>query len=327
MFLIVRFKIFDRLDDRKNAMDTKYFKTLKAILETGSFQKAAQALHYTQSTVTFHVQQLERIFSIKLFNKVGRKMELTQIGREILPYVDTILQATEQIENYGKEISEMRGTLKLVAPDSVLIYVLQDAIQQFVQEAPNIQLIVNSLPSDEINHAVLDGVADIGINCDRGIYFKSIQYQHGAPFHACLVAAPDWNGEELDFITPRQCKNISMICNEPTSSYQRQMNRYLAERDIVLKPYMKMQSIEAVKRSVMNRLGVAYIPLFSVEKEIENRCLQKIPTTMDSYVFTSVILYHKDRWVSPQMKLFLQICTEQWEKVFSDIKSHGEGVS
>ena len=47
MFLIVRFKIFDRLDDRKNAMDTKYFKTLKAILETGSFQKAAQALHYT----------------------------------------------------------------------------------------------------------------------------------------------------------------------------------------------------------------------------------------------------------------------------------------
>ena len=78
-------------------MNTKYLLTLKAILETGSFQKAADSLNYTQSTVTFQMKQLEEELSIKLFEKIGRKMVLTQAGKDILPCFESILQAEEQI--------------------------------------------------------------------------------------------------------------------------------------------------------------------------------------------------------------------------------------
>ena len=73
-------------------MDLKYLATIKAILETGSFQKAATRLNYTQSTVTFQVRQLEAELRVQLFERVGRRMVLTQAGQEILPY----------IENYAK---------------------------------------------------------------------------------------------------------------------------------------------------------------------------------------------------------------------------------
>lgn len=73
-------------------MNTKNLLTLKTILETGSFQKAANKLNYTQSTVTFQMKQLEEELSIKLFEKIGRKMELTQAGKDILPYIDTVLK-------------------------------------------------------------------------------------------------------------------------------------------------------------------------------------------------------------------------------------------
>ena len=149
------------------SMNTKNLHTLKAILETGSFQKAADKLNYTQSTVTFQMKQLEEELSIKLFEKIVRKMELTQAGKDILPYVDTILQGIEQINNYGKNLSDIKGSLKLAIPDSILIYTMQPFIQKFLHEAPNVQLVINSIQSGEINQSVVDGTADIGIICEK----------------------------------------------------------------------------------------------------------------------------------------------------------------
>lgn len=63
-------------------MDLRYFMTFKTILETGSFQHAANKLGYTQSTVTFHISQPEGAFSIKLFEKIGRrKLDFPQTGQ------------------------------------------------------------------------------------------------------------------------------------------------------------------------------------------------------------------------------------------------------
>src|SRR5699024_815723 len=111
---------------------------------------------------------LEDELSIQLFEKVGRRMELTQAGKDILPYVEKILQNVEQIHNYNKGASEITGTLRLVAPDSIFIYVMQPVIKEILHDAPHIQLIINSLPSDDINQAIVNGAADIGIDCDKG---------------------------------------------------------------------------------------------------------------------------------------------------------------
>ncbi|MCI8300795.1 MAG: LysR family transcriptional regulator [Lachnospiraceae bacterium] len=297
-------------------MNTKNLITLKTILETGSFQNAADKLNYTQSTVTFQMKQLEEELSIKLFEKIGRKMELTQAGKDILPYVETILQATEQINNYGKSLSEITGTLRLAIPDSILIYNMQSLIQSFLHKAPNIQLVINSLPSDEINHAIINGIADIGIDCDKGNYPDTIIHKLLSPFRACLVAAPFADTKELDFISPHQRKSLSMICNEPNSNYQRGITEYLERKDIILNPYMKMQSIEAVKRSVMNNLGIAYVPIFAIREELKNGSLIQIKTELDERMYTSVCVYHKNKWISPQMQLVLQLLDDREEREY-----------
>ena len=229
-------------------MNTKNLLTFKTILETGSFQKAADKLSYTQSTVTFQIKQLEEELALKLFEKIGRKMELTQAGKDILPYVDTILQGAEQINNYGKSLSEITGLLKLAIPDSILIYTMQPFIQAFLHEAPNVQLVINSLQAGKVNQAVVDGTADIGVNCEKDNYPNSIIYKKLGTYRALLVSAPFANSSLLDFITPHQRKPFSLICNEPDGYYQLDMDKYLAGKDIVLNPPMKVQSIEAVKR-------------------------------------------------------------------------------
>lgn len=297
-------------------MNTKNLTTFKTILEAGSFQKAADKLSYTQSTVTFQMKQLENELSLKLFEKIGRKMELTQVGKDILPYVETILQAAEQIGNYGKELSEITGSLRVAVPDSILIYNMQPFIQTFRHDAPNIQLVINSLPSDDINQAIINGIADIGIDCDKGIYPDTIVHNHLSPFKSCLVSSPFLSEKEQDFISPHQHKSLSMICNEPNSNYQRGITEYLTGKDIVLNPYMKMQSIEAVKRSVMNNLGIAYIPIFAIREELKNGSLIQLKTELDDRMYTSVCIYHKNKWVSPQMALALKLLDERPDREY-----------
>lgn len=297
-------------------MNTKSLLTFKTILETGSFQKAADKLSYTQSTVTFQIKQLEEEISIKLFEKIGRKMVLTQAGKDILPYIDTILQGAEQINNYGKSLSEITGTLKLAIPDSILIYTMQPFIQAFLHEAPNIQLVINSLQSGEVNQSVMDGTSDIGINCEKEYYPDTIVHKKAGTYKILLVAAPFVNNNLLDFITPHQRKPFSLICNEPDGYYQLEMNKYLAQKDIVLNPYMKVQSIEAVKRCVMNNLGIAVVPSYSVTEELKNGSLKLIKTELDEKTFNSIYLYHKNKWISPQMKLALDLLEKSAEKEF-----------
>lgn len=83
-------------------MNTKSLVTFKTILEMGSFQKAADKLGYTQSTVTFQIKQLEEELALKLFEKIGRRMELTQAGKDIMPYVDMILQVRNKSGTMAK---------------------------------------------------------------------------------------------------------------------------------------------------------------------------------------------------------------------------------
>ncbi len=288
-------------------MNTKNLVTFKTILEMGSFQKAADKLSYTQSTVTFQIKQLEEELSLKLFEKIGRRMELTQAGRDILPYVDMILQGAEQINNYGKSLSEITGSLKLAIPDSILIYTIQPFIQAFFHEAPNIQLMINSIPSEEVNQAVMDGTADIGINCEKESYPNTIIHKNLGTYRALLVAAPFANSSLLDFITPHQRKPFSLICNEPNGYYQLEMNKYPAKKDIVLNPYMKVQSIEAVKRCVMNNLGLAVVPSYSVLEELKSGSLVPVKTELDEKRYNSIYVYNKNKWISPQMELALNL--------------------
>lgn len=291
-------------------MNTKSLLTFKTILETGSFQKAADKLSYTQSTVTFQMKQLEEELSIKLFEKIGRKMELTQAGKDILPHIETILQATEQINNYGKSLSEITGVLRVAIPDSILIYTMQPFIQSFLHEAPGVQLVINSLQSNEVNQAVMDGTTDIGVNCEKESYPDTIIHKKLGTYRAILVASPFANSNLLDFITPHQRKPFSLICNEPDGFYQLEMNKYLAKKDIILNPYMKVQSIEAVKRCVMNNLGIAVVPSYSVAEELKNGSLMPIKTELDKKRYNSIYLYHKNKWISPQMELALNLIKE-----------------
>lgn len=89
-------------------MDLRYLQTFKEIVREGSFSGAARKLSYTQSTITFHMDQLEKELDTMLFEKVGRRMVLTKAGEEFIPYVEEVLSALDKMKNFQSDLAECK---------------------------------------------------------------------------------------------------------------------------------------------------------------------------------------------------------------------------
>lgn len=288
-------------------MNTKYLETLEAILEEGSFQKAALRLNYTQSTITFHIQQLEQELSCKLFDKVGRRMELSAAGKELLPYMEQMLRMEREMKNQGKGLEQMTGSLRVAVPDELLCHGMQPILQEFIRRAPKISLIVKALDCYAIREEIISGGADVGIHCEIGGYPETIDTELLTSYDGCLVASAAWKEAELDFITPHQRKELYLIVSDPHSVHQKRLERYLEQKDIVLGGTMELRSVGAAKTGVRSGLGLAYLPRFTVEQELQVGELVAVKTELDETHVPVVFAHHRNKWMSPPMQLFLDL--------------------
>lgn len=99
-------------------MDLRRFITLKTVVEEGSFLRASQKLCCTQSTVTFHIQQLEREFSLQLFEKIGRRMCLTNEGKKLMPHIHELTRVMELIREAARQDAEPGGELRVATGET-----------------------------------------------------------------------------------------------------------------------------------------------------------------------------------------------------------------
>lgn len=170
-------------------MEIKYLNTFKTILETGNFQKAAERLNYAQSTVTLQIQLLEQELCVKLFEKIGRKMELTQTAKELIPYIDNVLESIQQLENHGKSGEELTGTLRIAVPETLLSYQMVPILMQFRQKAPNVKLSLQSPNCYDIRSQVMNGTVDLGVHYDIGGYGNSVVTERLQQYEFILVGS------------------------------------------------------------------------------------------------------------------------------------------
>lgn len=291
-------------------MELKNLYTVKKIIETGNYQKAARALNYAQSTITFQVKQLENELSIKIFEKKGNRMELTQAGKEILPIIDKIISATEELLCFNNKPNEITGNLKIALPETLVTYKLQPVLKEFKEKAPNVRLAIQVMNCYTIYEQMLNGNIDIAIHYNVEKYPPNFVTKNIKTYPLVLVSSPSLDEVQKDFISPNQKKSVCHIQNDPNALYLKILNKYLKSKNIALETELELWSIEAIKRSVMSNLGVAFLPRFTVEEELEKGILNEIKTDMTDNEMTAIYVYNKNKWQSPAMKLFLQILND-----------------
>ncbi len=291
-------------------MDFKYLYTFKTIVEEGSFIKAAAKLNYTQSTITFQMGQMEQELSTKLFEKIGRRMMLTKAGKQLVPYVNDVLTSVNKMRYFENDLAECQGDLQIGIAETQLCYKMPPILKEFHQQAPNARLFLRSMNCYDIRDELINGTLDIGVFYENvsGYGSNLITIPMGT-FPIILVASPETKNRFPDFITPDQKIPISFIINEPNSIFRQLFERYIREKSILLDHTIELWSIPTIKNLVKSSVGISFLPKFSVQEELDRGELVEIPTDLFNVQVSAVCGYHKNKWISPLMQAFIDLCT------------------
>lgn len=288
-------------------MEIRHFVTFKKVIEMGSFTQAAEHLGYTQSTVTSHIQALEKHLDVPLFDRMGRTIRLTDVGNKLLHYTEEILDTYEKIESITSDGEDVRGELKIAAPESLTVYRLEPILREYRKKYPHVNISLSNATCGDNKRAILNGSADIAFVMLPQFQDSDLIVHSLLKEPIVLVGSPDCSLNILDESYENQKISECLIANEKECSYRVIFEEYLGKRGIVPSHTMELWSIEAMKRCVISGLGIACLPLVTVNDEIEDGRLKIIPCVGGFKQIYSQVAYHKNKWISPALSMFIDI--------------------
>ncbi len=245
------------------------------VVQTESVTKASEELFLTQPAVSIQLRNFQDQFDIPLTEVVGRKIYITDFGREIAGAAENILNQVQEI-NY-KTLAykgQLTGKLK-ISVVSTGKYVMPYFLSKFLKENSGVELemdvtnknkVIESLENNTVDFALVS-ILPATQNIEKLDLLQNKLYLVGS--------------EKVEFKRGTKTKeileNLPIIFREKGSGTRQTMEKFFAENIIAVLKRMELSSNEAVKQALLAGLGYSVMPLIGIKNEIQNKELQIIP--------------------------------------------------
>jgi DNA-binding transcriptional LysR family regulator len=297
-------------------MELRHLVTFKTILDLGGFTKAAENLGYAQSTVSTHIQSLENEFGGPLFDRLGKKIVLTQTGEQLMPYAIEMLKLYSNAKSIPVSSHVPSGTITIAAPESLTVYRLPPLIKEFTHLYPQVQLILKpSYSNAEALRMLRTGEYDMVFLIDRAWAEPDLYVEKVVHDLLVLIASPNLHSYPWARLL-EAISNSTFLFTQQGCSYRKLFDSYLQEQGVEPKASLEFWSIEAIKQSVMCGLGLSILPSFSTDAELKEGKLAGTVWEQGNTLFT-LLAFHKNKWQSAAFKKFVQLVRNHsavWEK-------------
>lgn len=255
-------------------MDFKWIKTFLSAAETQNFRKSAEKLYLSQPTVTVHIRSLEQQLGVRLFERAGRQVYLTEAGKRFYPHAAAILDRYEQgvqdIEDWRQGYTRQ---FTLGVSPQVASTILSPVLRRFVQAHPMIRVEIKVLESNEIANSVLNGDTDLGLS-RMAVEAKELVCQKMYQDPVLFVTSHD-GGDSETYPPPdwRWVVEEQLILTHNHPVYWGTVIEQLKRLELRFRT-MVVSQVHITKKLVEDGLGVSFLPYSSVKRElIEGRLL------------------------------------------------------
>lgn len=288
-------------------MEFRNMKTFLKVSDLQSFTKAAEELGYSQSTVTVQIKQLEEELGVLLFERIGKNVKLTEQGRVFRSQAREIVHAVEQLRSTMGETEQIRGSLRVGTVDSLCTKRMPYILQEFRKHCPLVETVVRTGSNETLYDMVQKNEVDLIYFLDRRQFrddwVKVMEQEEPAHF----VAASGHPLTNEGFVTLTELLAEPLLLTERGMSYRRSLEIAVAMEELELRPVLELANTDVLVNLVIHNAGVAYFPDFITEEHVEAGELAVIQCVMDVEPVWSQLIYHKDKLLTPQMKVFMDI--------------------
>jgi LysR family transcriptional regulator, cyn operon transcriptional activator len=248
-------------------MDLHQLRVFHAAVTSGGFTRAGEDLHLSQSTVSQHIKLLEEELGCPLFLRIGKRIQVTEAGKILLPYAERIFRDLKNAEMAVRELNALRrGTVRLGVGPTTLTYRLPEILADYKRRFPEIELIILAGNTDFLLQALRSQRLDLAVvmaaGAQPGIAMKPLGREE-----MVFVVNREHPLARRRTIEPADLASLRFILYEKNTVMQNFVDRYFESLGIEPKIIMEVENNEAIKSLVRAGLGCSLLPLCAVENE------------------------------------------------------------
>lgn len=293
-------------------MDTRQLKTFRTVAKNLSFSKTAKELNYAQSTVSAQIRSLENELQLTLFDRLGKKIVLTNEGKSVLQYANRFKEIEDEFISSLKNKDGATGELKIFAPNTICVYLLPKVLKKFRKKHSQVNYKLRAhLGTTMALEELRSGNIDLMIVLEEEFNdpdFKITSLRSEEIIFICHNNHPLSNQTNLEL---RDLRSENFILTEPTCGYRSIITREFLRLGTKLDPVMWFDNAEAIKECVISNMGISFIPKIAAEQDIADGKFKQINVAekFENQIKLQLIT-HKDKWLSPALDEFIKALTD-----------------
>ena len=292
-------------------MEVRQLQIFCTLAEELSFTRTAEKMHTVQSNVTAQIKALEEELGIPLFDRLGRRVTLTDAGRNFLPFASQALAAMDQGQRALQIGAEPSGPLRIGAAESVLTYRLPVVLHAFQRRFPHVELIFSQHSTATLPLDLETGKFDMVIHGDNLPPSLSIKSCRLRTERILLLSNAGHPLASQAAVKPADLLGENLLLTEAGCSYREKLDRALALANIRPANVTEFSSVEALKQCIGLGMGLGLLPEMVVSRELRQNRLSALHWTGPSLDIVIQILWHKDKWISPAMTAFMELVKDR----------------
>lgn len=297
-------------------------RNLKIFVEVCRFKSitlAADELNMAQPAVSSSIRELESYYGVRLFERMNRRIYITEAGADLLSYAIPILEQCEEAKNVLRDTKEIIK-LRLGTNHSFGMENLPELLSGFQKQHPQIPVCSMVKNSSLIEEQLLRNNLDIGI----------IDYpQNHTMFHCRMIGKERMiaagseklvkkylcgRSEFLEKTEQTQLEEIPFLMREPGSGSRTQLDLFFKERGIIPKVVMESDSIQCMIKAAIAGMGIVLLPQNVLSSYLKSGILCEMKIAGMEIQRRYYLVYHKSKFLTKSMKLFLEYAGEEKEK-------------
>lgn len=285
-------------------MEIRNLITFVQVAELGSFTKAARALDYSQSTVSFQIKQLETELGCLLFERINHTLILTDRGRELLEYAQKIVRLTDEFHE-SRNGGAISGYVHLVSPDSVCEAMLLDNYADFYSRYPGITLKISTADTNAMFSMLDHNEADVMMTLDSHAYHKDyiIAKEARMPVHFVASSSSPLAGKRGLHIA--DLLSQPFILTEKGMGYRRVLDEELSRLSLEIQPVLEASRTDVITKLVAQGAAVSFLPDFVTRSRVASGELVYLDVTDIHVEIWQQLIYHRSKWISRSLRAFI----------------------
>ena len=274
------------------------------IVQTQSITKASEELMLTQPAVSIQLKNFQNQFDVPLTEIIGRKVHITDFGREIAAAAENIINQVNEINNKTLAFKGLLSGRLKISVVSTGKYVMPYFLADFMNKNQGIELLMDVTNKNKVLESLVNGEVDLALVSiiPPNIHIEKLDLLQNKLF---LVGNHKYKIDRSTQIK-ELLKEVPFIYRENGSGTRQVMEKYIEKNQLPVFKKMELTSNEAVKQALIAGLGVSIMPLIGIRNELFNNDLQIIPTKGLPIKTTWSLIWIKGKKQSPVSNAFLE---------------------